>query len=378
MFMKRLALFLFAASLFGCASPPAAVSTQRLPVLSVGSGTITTYQEFPASLDGIVDVEIRPQVSGTLDRVYVDEGAFVHAGDPLFKINDAPYREKLNNATASLHAAEGALFNAEIEVNKLKPLVDNKIVADVQLATAMSSRQVAIANVEQARADIATARINLGYTLIVAPVGGYIGRLPKKQGNLVAAGDAAPMTTLSDVHEVHAYFAMGEDDFIQFKARYPGATLAEKIKHLPPVELVLANDSSYEQKGKIELIDGQFDKNTGAISFRATFPNKDGLLRAGNTGRVRLGLEFANEVIVPQSATLELQDKVFVFLVGDSNKVSKAMINIAGKSGVSYVVNGGLKPGDQIVYKGFEHLHEGDVIQPEKMKATATALLTHP
>jgi membrane fusion protein (multidrug efflux system) len=377
--MKRLAVFISLALLLGCSSPPPPpVGLQALPVLEVGSGAVTTYRDYPASMDGIVDVEIRPQVSGILQRVYVDEGNYVHAGDALFKIDAAPYQEKLNNAVASLHAAEGSLANAQIEVDKLTPLVDNKIVADIQLKTAISSRDVAIANIEQAKAEIATAKINLGYTLIPAPVSGFIGRLPRKQGNLVTPGDVAAMTTLSDVHEIHAYFAMGEDDFIRFKNLYPGATLAEKIKQLPPVELILADDSAYPEKGKIELIDGQFDKNTGAITFRANFPNKNGLLRAGNTGKVRLGLDLANQVIVPQAATLELQEKTFVFLLGDSNRVSKQPIGIAGKSGTNYLVNEGLKPGDRIVFRGFEHLHEGDVIQPEKMKASVASLLQQP
>jgi membrane fusion protein (multidrug efflux system) len=377
--MKRLAVFISLALLLGCSSPPPPpVGLQALPVLEVGSGAVTTYRDYPASMDGIVDVEIRPQVSGILQRVYVDEGNYVHAGDALFKIDAAPYQEKLNNAVASLHAAEGSLANAQIEVDKLTPLVDNKIVADIQLKTAISSRDVAIANIEQAKAEIATAKINLGYTLIPAPVSGFIGRLPRKQGNLVTPGDVAAMTTLSDVHEIHAYFAMGEDDFIRFKNLYPGATLAEKIKQLPPVELILADDSAYPEKGKIELIDGQFDKNTGAITFRANFPNKNGLLRAGNTGKVRLGLDLANQVIVPQAATLELQEKTFVFLLGDSNRVSKQPIGIAGKSGTNYLVNEGLKPGDRIVFRGFEHLHEGDVIRPEKMKASVASLLQQP
>ena len=376
--MKRTGFVIITLSIFGCSTqqPPAA-QPQALPVIQVSSAAATTFQDYPASVDGIVDVEIRPQVSGTLDRVFVDEGAFVKAGAPLFKINEAPYREKFNNATASLHAAEGALATAQTEVDKLTPLVANKVISDLQLKTALSNRQVATANIEQAKADIAAARINLGYTLIAAPVSGYIGRLPRKQGNLVTPADAAAMTTLSDVHEVHVYFAMGEYDFIRFKARYPGQTLAEKIRHLPPVELILADDSAYEQKGKIELIDGQFDKNTGAITFRASFPNKDGLLRAGNTGKVRLGLSFASQVIVPQSATLELQDKVYVFLVGDSNKVTKQPVSIAAKSGLNYLIREGLKTGDRIVYRGFDHLHEGESIQPQPLKTDSTNLVVH-
>ncbi len=376
--MKRTGFVIITLSLFSCSTkqPPAA-QPQALPVIKVSTAAATTFQDYPASVDGIVEVEIRPQVSGTLDRVFIDEGAFVRAGAPLFKINEAPYREKFNNATASLHAAEGALATSQTEVDKLTPLVANKVIAELQLKTALSNRQVAIANIEQAKADIAAAKINLGYTLISAPVSGYIGRLPRKQGNLVTPADVAAMTTLSDVHEVHVYFAMGEYDFIRFKAQYPGQTLAEKIRHLPPVELILADDSAYEQKGKIELIDGRFDKNTGAITFRASFPNKDGLLRAGNTGKVRLGLQFASQVIVPQSATLELQDKVYVFLVGDSNKVTKQPITIAAKSGVNYLIREGLKTGDRIVYRGFDHLHEGEAIEPQALKTDSTNLVVH-
>src|ERR1700743_3824649 len=167
--MKRLAFWITAGMLAGCSSPPpSAASTQTLPVLTVSSGAATTYQDYPASLDGIVDVEIRPQVSGILQRVYVDEGAYVRAGDPIFKIDEGPYREKLNNAMARLHAAEGSLSNARLEVDKLIPLVDAKVVAEIQLGTANSSVEVAQANIEQAKADIAAAQIDVGYTLIRA------------------------------------------------------------------------------------------------------------------------------------------------------------------------------------------------------------------
>jgi len=364
--------------LAGCDTPkPADPAVTELPVFEVLSAAATTYQSYPASLDGVIEVELRPQVSGTLDRVYVDEGEWVKAGSPLFKINEAPYRERLNNVLAALRAAEAARDNAQLEVDKLGPLVANRIVADIQLKTAESSREAAAARIEQAKAEVAAARIDLGYTLIHAPVSGYIGRLPRKRGNLVGPGDAAPMTTLSDVHEIHAYFSMGEDEFARFKARYPGATLAEKISHLPAAELVLPDDSFYEAKGKVELVNGEFDRNTAAITLRASFPNANGYLRAGNTGRVRLSEAHSDQLVVPQSATLELQDKVFVFRVGDSNKVSKQPINITEAAGTNYLVSGGLRAGDKIVYRGFEHLREGDIIQPKTI-AQPVATLLHP
>jgi membrane fusion protein, multidrug efflux system len=364
-----ISLSFIALFLYSCSSAPAAPTAPpppSLPVETVVAGTETTYQEYPASIEGTVNVEVRPQVSGSLDKVFVDEGAFVGAGQPLFKINDLPYRAQLNNSLASLHAAEAALANTQLEIDKLTPLVQNKVVSDYQLKTAKAAYDIAKANIEQAKANVSTAQINLGYTLIKAPVSGYIGRLLKKQGSLVAPADADALTQLSDVHDVHVYFSLGEKDFVSFKEQYPGTTLKEKLKQLPSVTLLLADNSEYAKQGKIDVIDGQFDKNTGAITIRASFSNPQGLLRAGNTGKVRLSLQHNDAVMVPQSATIEMQDKVFVFTVADSNKVKKQPIEIEGKSGTNYLVKAGVKAGDLVVLSGIDHLQEGTVIHPEK------------
>ena len=360
--------FILALVLSSCADktqappPPPPV----LPVAAITSENTITDTEYPASIQGTVDVEIRPQVSGNLDRVLVDEGAYVSKGQSLFKINERPYREQLNNALASLHAYEAALINAQLEVDKLTPLVQNKVVSEYQLKTAKASQKIASANIEQARAMVASARINLGYTNVTAPVSGYIGRLPKKQGSLVSASDIEALTTLSDVHEVYAYFSLGETDFINFKSQYAGNSLGDKIKHLPPVSLILADNNAYPQTGKIDMVDGQFDKTTGAITLRATFPNKNGTLRSGNTGKIRLGINHDDAILVPQSATIEMQDKIFVFTVGKENKVNKMPITVIGKSGANYLVKDGVKSGDQLVLSGVDKLQEGQVIQPEK------------
>jgi RND family efflux transporter MFP subunit len=373
--MKHIILAFIALSLFSCSTPPPPpAAIESLPVISIKSGSAITYQEYPASVEGTDDVEIRPQVSGILEKVFVDEGAFVNAGQPLFKIDEAPFREKLNNVRAALRAAQGTFANAQLEVEKLTPLVAGKVISEYQLKTAVSSREIALGNVEQAKADIAAAQINLGYTLIKSPSNGFIGRLLRKKGSLVGPADPSALTELSDVHNVHIYFALGEFDFIQFKSQYAGRTVAEKIKNLPPVELILANDSLYSRKGKIDLIDGQFDKNTGAITVRATFPNNDGLLRSGNTGKIKLGLSFTNQLIVPQSATLELQDQSFVFVVNAGNKVTKKPITISGKSGNNYLVKDGLKAGDRVVFRGFDRLHEGDKINPVAVSADSARL----
>jgi membrane fusion protein (multidrug efflux system) len=377
--MKRIILGLIAITLlYSCSSKqqaPAAPPAPSLPVATVVTGTDTTYQEYPASIEGAVNVEIRPQVSGALDKVFVDEGAFVKAGEPIFKINDLPYRASLNNAVANLHAMEAATANAQLEIDKLTPLVQNKVVSDYQLKTAKAAYDVAKANVEQAKANVSTAQINVGYTLIKAPVSGYIGRLLKKQGSLVAPADVDALTLLSDVHNVHVYFSLGEKDFVNFKEQYPGATLGDKLKKLPQVTLLLADESSFGNLGNIDMIDGQFDKTTGAITLRASFPNTQGLLRSGNTGKVRLSLVHKDALIIPESATVDMQDKVFVFAVGDSDKVKKQAITIVGKTGDNYLVKDGVKPGDEIVLSGVDKLQEGMVIQPQKATNKTAAVI---
>ena len=340
---------------------------QELPVITVSSVPATTFQEFTASLQGKKDIEIRPQVDGYIDRIYVDEGARVRKGQPLFHVNDRPYREQLNNAKASLAAAKANLANAQINVSKLTPLVQNNVISDVQLKTAQAAYNAAQANVAQAEAVVQSAQISVGYALIKAPADGYIGKIPLKTGSLVGTTTAEPLTILSETKEVYAYFSLSENDFIQFKNQFTGNTIEEKIKQLPPVELVLADNSIYPEKGRVEIAEGQFDRTTGTINFRASFPNTQGVLRSGNTGKIRIAKSFANTIVIPQEATYELQDKVFVFAVGDSNKVASKPINIAGTSGNYYLLQGGISAGEKIVYTGLERLRDGAVIIPQPM-----------
>lgn len=358
--------------LSACKPAPAAqmaMPPQELPVISVSSKPATVYAEYTAALQGSRDIEIRPQVDGTLQAITVDEGAFVHKGQTLFHIDERPYREQLNNANAQLLSAKAALESADINVKKLTPLVQNNVISDVQLQTAKAAYNAAKANVAQAQAQVESARINVGYTNITAPADGYIGKIPFKTGSLVSRSTVDPLTVLSENKAVHAYFTMSENDFSTFKTKYAGATLQEKIKQLPAVELVLADNSIYPAKGKVELAEGQFDKTDGTISFRATFPNSNGLLRSGNTGKIRIGSEVSNTLLVPQEATFELQDKVFVYALADSNKVYGKPLTIAGTSGKFYLVSGGIKPGEKIVYQGIDRLHDGVIIKPKSIPA---------
>jgi membrane fusion protein (multidrug efflux system) len=346
-------------------SPDGGAFVQPLPVVAISERPATLYEEYSASLEGSKDIEIRPQVDGYIEQIYVDEGARVRKGQLLFRINDRIYREQLNSAKGTLAAATANLASAQINVSKITPLVQNNIVSEVQLKSAQAAYDAAAAQVSQARAMVSNAEINLGYTTIKAPVDGYIGRIPFKTGSLAGVSVAEPLTVISELSSVYAYFSLSENDFLRFKEQYPGNTVEDKVRQMPPVDLVLANGTVFPVKGKVEIVSGQFNNNIGSITFRAKFENRDGQLRSGNTGKVRLPLALTSAFIVPQEATYELQDKTFVFMVGDSNKVSSVPIAPIGRAGNYYLVSKGVKNGDKIVYSGLDRLRDGTVIQPQ-------------
>lgn len=381
--LSILAAFAIITGLYSCSSSSAApegyggMAAPQLPVISVTTSSATTHNQYPASLEGKVNVEIRPQVEGYLEKIYVDEGAYVKAGQPLFKINDRVYNEELNNAKSSLAGALANMQKAQVEIDRLTPLVDNNVISDVQLKTAKAAYDAAVAMADQAKAQVGNAQINIGYTYIKAPVNGYVGRFPYKTGSLVGKGESEPLTLLSDVSEIYAYFSLSEQDFIAFKKQFAGNTIEEKVKQVPGVELLLADNSIYDQKGKLNTVEGQFDKSMGTITFRATFPNAGRILRTGNTGKVRIPQILNSTLIVPQESTFEVQDKVFVFIVNDSNKVTSKPIGVSGKTATYYFVNDGVKEGEKIVFSGTGSLQDGMTIVP-KVISTDSLLKVNP
>lgn len=345
-------------------SQEGAAPVAELPALQLETRPAVTYHTYAASLEGARDVEIRPQVSGTLERILVDEGAAVKKGQPLFQIDDALYAAALRHAEASLQSARASLEKAEINLAKLEPLVQHQVVSSVQLAEARAARDAAKAAVAQATAEVATARVREGYTLIKAPVSGYIGRIRLKQGSLVGPEASEPLTTLSAADQLYAYFSMSESDYLAFRREYPGATLEEKIRQVPPVSLLLGDDSLYDQKGRVEAVLGSFDKTRGTIALRAAFPNPNGLLRSGITGKVQLPRHLEDPVVIPQASTYEMQDRVMVYTLGKGNRVESKSIDIVGRSGHYYLVGGGIHPGDRIILTGLEKLRDGQIVRP--------------
>jgi membrane fusion protein (multidrug efflux system) len=347
--------------------------TPVLPVMQVQSTAASVSSDYSVRLEGRADAEIRPQVDGVLQGILVREGDLVRKGQPLFKIDEAVYREQYKTALAAQHAAEAQAAVARVNAEKLVPLVENKVVAPIQLTTAKAQEQAAKAQAEQAAAAARASAINLGYTVIKAPVGGYVGRIPFRQGTLLTRNQADALTTLSDIGQMYAVFSISESEFARFKSVYKGSTIQEKIAGVPPVKLTLSDGTVYNHEGRLESVSGDFDRSTGSIGLRALFPNSEGLLRSGNSGKVSLSTSYSGVLLVPQSATVELQDKVFVFVLQQGNKVKKQVISVSGKSGGNYIVTAGINTGDRIVTAGIDKLQDGAVIKPLPQAGAANA-----
>ena len=366
------ALLMSSCGIFGSKSDKEEVKEISLPVYRVDTGTAFITKEFLGTIEGKVNVEIRPQVEGLLDQIYVDEGDFVQKGQDLFKVNPQSYQELLNNAEANENVEKAKLENAKIELERIRPLVENEVISPVRLKKAESDYDIAKASLAQATAAVASAKINMNFTTIKAPVSGYIGRIPKRIGNLVSSKDKEPITVLTDVHEVYVYFSMSESDFLHFsKAKKEEARKqlsAGDTSHLssfkPSVTLTLADGTSYPHEGLVDAVAGQVNRNTGAISLRATFPNEENILRAGNTGTLNMTETKRGEMLIPQGATLTLQDKTFVMKLDTAGKTVRQLITIGGSAGNKYIISSGLKKGDVIITEGFDKISEGMKINP--------------
>lgn len=342
-----------------------------LPVYEVKRSDAVTVKTYLGTIEGKVNVEVRPQVEGLLQEIYIDEGAYVQKGQKLFKVDQSAYQESLNNMLATAEVAKAQLKNAQLEIDRLKPLVANDVISDVRLSAAQSDYEVAQATLQQAQAAVRSAEINKDFTLITAPVSGYIGRIPKRIGNLVSKGDKEPLTFLSDIQEVYVYFAMNESDFLYFsKAQAKKDSIAGREYNrnnkltFPKVTLMLADGEEYPIKGVVDAVNGQVDRSTGAISLRATFANQDNILRSGSSGTLKIAEVKEAVLQIPQLATNELQDRTFVYVVNSSNQVQRRNVVVSGKSKDNYIISEGVEEGDRVVLSGFDKLTDGSTIIP--------------
>ena len=338
-------------------------------VLTVVPQSTTLQSDYPASIEGQQNVEIRPKIDGYIEKIYVDEGSTVRKGQRLFQISAPQYEQEVRTAQANIQIAEADVNAAEMEVNKVRPLVEKNIISKYELQAAQFNLQSRMAALSQARATLANARTNLGYTVVTSPVSGIVGTIPYKMGSLVSSNTPEPLTTVSNIGNIYAYFSINEKQALSFSKNTKGATPEERIASIPPVTLILSDGTEFPQKGRIQTASGMINTETGAISVRATFPNPGNIIRSGSSGTVRIPTTVDSAIVIPQKATYEIQGKKFVYIVSDSSKVKSIEIQTMPNSGGQYfVVQDGLQYGDKIVLEGVASLREGIVIKPNEVR----------
>jgi membrane fusion protein (multidrug efflux system) len=297
-------------------------------------------KQYVSQIRSVRNIEIRAQEKGFLQNIYVDEGQFVKAGQVLFRIMPKMYEAELLKAKAEEKAAE-------IELQNTKNLADKNIVSK-------SEQAIAQAKLEQTKAEVSLAKLHLSFTEIRAPFDGTIDRIPKKLGSLIDEGEL--LTSLSDNSKMFAYFNVSEPEYLEYQNNVKG-------RGNSAVTLLLANNEPLKHKGKVEVIESEFDSETGNIAFRASFPNSDRLLKNGETGKVLMTVPLKNVVVIPQKATYEIQDKKYVFVVDKNNVVSSKEITITGEIPDLYVVASGITENDKILLEGVQKVKDDEKIK---------------
>lgn len=334
----------------------------ELPVFELQSRDTTLHRSYVASINAFQHVELRAKVSGFLENIMVDEGQYVKKGQLMFTLNDAEFKVQLSEAMATLKSAQAEVKGAEVEMGRVKSLVDKKIVTPSDLELANAKLVAAKAKVDEALAKEEKARINLSYTAVRAPFNGIIDRILQKRGSLITEGSL--LTSVSDIHAMHVYFKVSEKEYLNYVR-----VNKEGNRHQSPAVLELADGSIYRYPGKIETMEGEFDVATGSIAFRAVFPNPAKLLKHGASGNILLTSAVSNALMIPQKSVLEIQDRDFVFVLDDDYKVRMKSFVPELRIDDCVLVKSGLEAGDRIIYEGVQNIREGSRIKPRMISA---------
>ena len=322
---------------------------------------------YSAAISGVQTVEIRPQVSGMITEIMIEEGESVSKGQVLFVIDQTPYRAAYEIAAANVKSAEAALSTAQLIYESNKDLFEQGVVSEFDLMTAQNDLTEAQARLALCKAEEVNASNNLSYTEVRSPVNGVASMIPYRVGALVSSSISQPLVTVSDDSRVYAYFSMAENQMLDMVQQY--GSLNTAIKQMPEVELIMSNGQVYEHTGKINAISGTISESTGAVSLRAVFSNRNHLLRNGGSGTIIIPTTICDCIVIPQTATYELQDRIFVYKVMDG-KASATEIHVAPQNnGTEYIVTDGLQVGDIIVAEGAGLIKEGTPIQSRQSVA---------
>ncbi|MDJ1470506.1 efflux RND transporter periplasmic adaptor subunit [Xanthocytophaga flava] len=336
------------------------------PILKLEPQTAQLHTDFPATIKGTEDIEIRPKIDGYIEKIYIDEGATVQKSQLLFTISNPQYTQDVHNAEAAVLSAEAQVNTAQLQYDKTKPLVQREIVSPLQLETAENTLKTQKALLAQAKASLATARTNQGYTRVVSPVSGVVGTIPYKIGSYVNSSTSQPLTMVANISKVYAYFSINEKWELSFFRNTPGETFEQKLKNMPAVSLILSDGTTYPQSGRIETVSGLINTETGSANVRAGFENPTRMLRSGSSATIRIPTVLENAIMIPQKATYEIQGKRFVYVLQPDQTVKSVEIHVNSLTTAdAYVVEEGLKAGDTIVSDGVATLTDGTKIQPQ-------------
>jgi membrane fusion protein, multidrug efflux system len=360
--------FLLLAWLFliisGCNDTNSTENTEAtaVPVIEVTGRTVTAYNSFPATIEGTINSAVRAKVPGYITQVLVDEGQQVKKGQTLFTLETETLSSDAEAARAEVNAAQ-------VEVDKLKPLVEKDIISPVQLQTAE-------ARLAQAKSRYNSIAANINYATIKSPVDGNVGAINFRSGALVSPGDPLPLTIVSQTEEVYAFFAMNENDYFGFLEKTPGSSLSEKIDNFPKIKLMLAGNREYSHEGEIKTVNAQVNRQTGTVNFRATFPNPEGILTNGNSGTVRIPQVYENATVIPSKSTYEAQGYTYAFKLTKGDTARRVLVEVEENVDGLYIINKGLNKGDTIVAEGVARVDNNSRITPKPTSFDSIARTT--
>ena len=350
--------------LFSCGnSQTGKMGDDEFAVATVNETSSNQTISYPATIKGTQDIEVRPQVSGFIVKLYVDEGATVRKGQPLFLIDPTQYKAAVDQADAAVKTAESSLRTMELTEKNKHMLFEKQIISSFEYETAVNNLLSARAALAQAKAQLVQAKQNLDFCTVKSPSDGVIGTFPYRIGALVSASIAEPLTTVSEIKDLYVYFSMTEKELLNLTRA--GGTLKEQLDKMPAVKLQLADGSMYEFEGKIDAVSGVIDQSTGSVSMRAIFPNTKNVLRSGGMANVIFPYTIQNAIVIPQNATVEIQDKKFVYILQPDSTVKYTEIQISNlNDGKNFIVTNGLKANEKIVIEGVQQLSDGRKIVP--------------
>ncbi|WP_410881085.1 efflux RND transporter periplasmic adaptor subunit [Myroides sp. DW712] len=332
-------------------------------VVQVPTQDVVGHTAYPTTLQGKVTSSVRAKITGYIQEVYVDEGALVKKGQPLFRLETNILSQNADASKAAIRTAEAQVNVAQVNMDKLVPLVQKGIVSNIQLETAKANLASAQSQLASAKANYNSVVANIDFSIVRSPIDGIVGSIAFREGALISPSDPTALTTVSDDSEIFAYFSMNEKEYFNFLEKIEGNSLKEKLTHLPEVKLQLANGATYAYSGKIETISGQINTATGTVQVRAAFPNKDRILSTGNSGTLLIPQTYSDVMVIPESATFEQQGQIYVYKV-ENDTVKSTPIEVIDRVNKLAVVKSGLEKGQTIVGTGLGTLRNGSAITP--------------